>query len=99
MFKRGRRDAYENADAGDLSEVAMMIMGIGGKEMTNLELLKREERDLMTRQMMRRHQQNFLRESGPRGSDGPLTPEMANSSFESSQSSYGDGDPGNNVMP
>ena len=60
-------------------------MGIGGKEMTDLELLKREDQDLLARQMMHHHQQNSLRGFGPRGSGGPLTPDMANSSFESSK--------------
>ena len=41
MFKRGRRDTNENSDARDLIEAWMMFMGIGGKEMTDLELLKR----------------------------------------------------------
>ena len=41
MFKRGRRDANEDVDARDISEAAMMFMDIGGKEMTDLELLKR----------------------------------------------------------
>ena len=41
MFKRGLRDANEDVESRDLSEAAMMFMGVGGKEMTNLELLKR----------------------------------------------------------
>ena len=98
MFKRGRRDAYENADARDLSKVAKMIMGIGGKEMTNLELLKREEQDILARKMIRHHQQNSLQGSGPRVSDGHLTPKRANSFFKSSKSSHGGRDTGNNVM-
>ena len=77
----------------------MMFMGIGGKEMTDLELLKREEQDILARQMMHHHQKNSLQGSGPRGSDGPLNSNMANSSFDSSKSSHGGGDAGKNVMP
>ena len=47
MFKRGRIYANDDAKARDLSEASMMFMGIGGKEMTNLELLKREEKDIL----------------------------------------------------
>ena len=82
MFKRGLRDANEDVESRDLSEAAMMFMGVGGKEMTNLELLKREEQDLLALQMMRHHQQNSLRGSGPRVSGSPLTPERANSYFK-----------------
>ena len=105
MFKRVLRDAKNNANSRDLSELEMMFMGIGGEEMTNLELLKREEQDLLARQVMRHHhqnslhQQNSLRGSGPRGSGRPLTTEMVNSSFKSSKSPHGGGDAGNNVMP
>ena len=42
MFKRGRRDANKDAESRYLSEAAMIFMGIGGEEMTDLELLKRE---------------------------------------------------------
>ena len=52
----------------------------------------------MTRHMMCHHQQNFLLGSMHRGSGGPLTPERANSSFESSKYSHGGGDAGNNVL-
>ena len=47
MFKRGRRDANEDAEARDLSEAEILFMGMDGKEMTDLELLKREEQDLL----------------------------------------------------
>ena len=60
MFKRVRRDANGNNDARDLSEAEMMFMGIGGNEMTDLELLNREEQDLLAWQIMRQHQQNPL---------------------------------------
>ena len=99
MFKRGRRDANDNDDDRDLSEAEMMFMDIGGNEMTDLELLKREKQDLLARKMVRHHQQNPLRGSGSRGSDGTLNSEMANSSFDSSKSSHGGGDAGKNVMP
>ena len=92
MFKRGRRDANYNDDDRDLSEAEMMFMDIGGNEMTDLELLKREKQDLLARQMVRHHQQNPLRGSGPRVSDGPLNSEMVNSSFDSSKSYHGGGD-------
>ena len=82
MFKRGLRDANEDVESRDLSEAAMMFMGVGGKEMTNLELLKREEQDLLALQMMRHHQQNSLQGSGPRVSGSPLTPERANIYFK-----------------
>ena len=82
MFKRGLRDANEDVESRDLSEAAMMFMGVGGKEMTNLELLKREEQDLLALQMMRHHQQNSLQRSGPRFSGSPLTPERANIYFK-----------------
>ena len=85
MFKIGRRDANYNDDDRDLSEAEMMFMDIGGNEMTDLELLKREKQDLLARQMVLHPQQNPLQGSGPRGSGGPLTPDMANSSFESSK--------------
>ena len=75
MFKSRRRDANKNADARGLSEAEMMFMGIGGKEMTDLELLKREEQDILARQMMRHHQKNSLQGSGPRGSGGPPDPQ------------------------
>ena len=42
IFKRGHRDTNEKAEARDLSKAEMLLMGIGGKEMTGLELLKRE---------------------------------------------------------
>ena len=99
MFKRGRRYANYNDNDRDLSEAEMMFMDKGGNEMTNLELLKREKQDLLARQMVRHHQQNPLQGSGPRGSDGPLNSNMANSSFDSSKSSHGGGDAGKNVMP
>ena len=89
MFKRGRRDDNEDADARELINAVIIFMGIGGKEITDLELLKREEQDLLARKMMRHHQQNPLRGSGPRGSGSLLTPNMADSSFESSKSSHG----------
>ena len=38
----------------------MMFMGIGGNGMTNLGLLKREEKDILALQMMRHHQKNYL---------------------------------------
>ena len=60
MFKRGRRDSNKNANDRDLSEGEMMFMGIGGKKMTDLELLKREEQDILARKMMRHHQQDSL---------------------------------------
>ena len=66
--------------------------------MTKLELLKKEDQDLLFRQMMRHQQQNSLKGSGPRGSGGPLTPKMSNSSLESSKSSQDGGGAGNNVM-
>ena len=47
MVKRGHRGSNEDADDRDLREEAMMFMGIGGKEMTKLELLKREEKDIL----------------------------------------------------
>ena len=62
--------------------------------MTNLELLKIYEQDLLDRQMMCHHQQNSLRGSGPIGSVGSLTPDMAKSSFESSKYSHGGRDSG-----
>ena len=43
MFKRGHIDANEDAKSRYLSKSAMMFMGIGGNEMTDLDLLKREE--------------------------------------------------------
>ena len=82
IFKRGRRYYNDNDNARDLSEADMIFMGIGGKEMTDLELLKREEQDLLALQMMRHHQQNSLQGSGPRVSGSPLTPERANSYFK-----------------
>ena len=88
----------ENADAKDLSEAEMMFVGIGGKEMTDLELLKREDQDILARQMMRHPQQNSLRGSGPRNSGSPPTPDILNSSFKSSKYSHRGGDAGNNVM-
>ena len=93
MFKRGHRDDR------DLSEVEMMFMGIYGKEMTDLELLKIEEQDIVDRKMMCHHKHNSLRRSGHIGSDGDLTPKTKNISFESSRSSHGGGGAGNNVMP
>ena len=99
MFKRGHIYSNKNANIRDLSEVEMMFMGIDGKEMTDLELLKREEQDTVDRNMMRHHQHNSIQRSGPRGSDGPLNSNMANSSFDSSKSSHGGGDAGKNVMP
>ena len=51
--------------------------------MTNLDLLKREEQDLLARQMMHFHNYNYLQRYGPRSSGGPLTPERENSSLES----------------
>ena len=98
MFKRGRRYYNENDNARDLSEADMIFMGIGGKEMTDLELLKREEQDLLARKMMRHRQQNSLQGSGPRGSGGPLTPKMVNCYFKSSNPPHGGGDARNNVM-
>ena len=76
MFNRGQIDVNDNDDARDLSEAEMMFMGIGGKEMNVLEMLKGEEQDLLARQMMRHHQHNSLRGSGPRGSGRPLTPDV-----------------------
>ena len=98
IFKRGRRYYNDNENARDLSEADMIFMGIGGKEMTDLELLKREEQDLLSRQMMCHHQQNSLGGSGPRDRGRPLTPEGSNSPFRTSKSSHGDGDAGDNVM-
>ena len=97
-FKRGRIDANKDAKTRDLSEAEMMFMGIGGKEITDLELLKREDQDLLSRQMMCHHQQNSLGGSGPRDRGRPLTPERSNSPFRTSKSSHGDGDAGDNVM-
>ena len=74
-----------------------MFMGIGGKEITNLDMLKREEQNLLDRKMMRHHQQNSLQVSSHRGSGGPLTPERSNSSFKRSKYSHGGGYTGNNV--
>ena len=99
MFKRGRRDANDNANARDLREAKIMFMGIGGNLMTDLELLKREENCLLSQQMMLHPQKNYLQGSWHRGSGRPLAPEMANSSFESSKSSHGRGGAGNNVTP
>ena len=48
-MKRGCRGSKNNNDERDLSKADMMCMGIGGKEMTDLELLKREEQDLLSR--------------------------------------------------
>ena len=73
MFKRRHRDSNKETEARGLIKAAMMFMGIGGKGMTDLELLNREEHDLLSPQMMCHHQQNSLRGSGPRGSGGPLT--------------------------
>ena len=72
-----------------------MFMGIGGKEMNDLELLKRADQDLLDRNIMHHHQKNPLQGSGPRGSGGPPTPKMANSYFEKSKSSHGSRDAGN----
>ena len=52
----------EDADVKDLSEMEKIFMGIGGKEMTDLELLKREEQDILPQQIMRNNQQNNLQE-------------------------------------
>ena len=82
MFKRGSGGANKDSQARDLSEEEMMFMGIYGKEMTKLELFKREEQDLLARKIMCHHQQNYLRGYGPTDSGGPLTPERANSSFK-----------------
>ena len=60
MYKRGRRDVNKDAKYRDLSEAVIMFMGIGGKEMTDLELLKIEDQDLLARKMMRHNQQNSL---------------------------------------
>ena len=98
MFKRGLRYANKDAKARDLSKEEMMFMGKVGKEMTNLELLKREEQDILARKMIRHHRQNSLQGSGPRVSDGHLTPKRANSFFNSSKSFHGGRDTGNNVM-
>ena len=97
MFKISCRDANKDAKYRDLSEAVIMFMGIGGKEMTNVELL-REEQDLLARKMMRHHQKNYLEGSGTGGSGRPLTPERTNSSFESSKYSHGGRDSGINVM-
>ena len=94
MLKRGLRDANADADAKEIINEEMMFMGIDGKEMTNLEVLKREEQDLLARQMMRPHQKNSLRGSRFRGSGRLLTLEMSNSYFESSESPHGDRDAG-----
>ena len=99
MFKRGHIYSNKNANIRDLSEVEMMFMGIGGREMTDLELLKREDQDILARHLMHHHQQNYLQGTGPRGSGRPLTLKMANSSFESSKPSHGVRDAGNNVIP
>ena len=58
MYKRWRRYANKEADASKVSDMEMMFMGIGGKEIINLELLKREEQYLLAWQMIRHHQQN-----------------------------------------
>ena len=65
MFKRVRIYANDDAKDRDLSEASMMFMGIGGKEMTNLELLKREDHDLLAWKMMHNYQNDSLRGSGP----------------------------------
>ena len=74
MFKRGRRDTKKADKSRYISYSAMMFMSIGGKEMTDLEPLKREEQDLLARKIMCHHQQNYLRGYGPTDSGGPLTP-------------------------
>ena len=48
MVKTGRRDSNKYANARDLSEESMIFMGIGGKEMTALGMLKREEQDILS---------------------------------------------------
>ena len=58
MFNRGRRDANEDVNARYLIKEVVMFMVIGGKEIINLELLKREEQYLLAWQMIRHHQQN-----------------------------------------
>ena len=72
MFKRGLRYANKDANSSDLIEAAMVFMGTSGKEMTNLELLKREEQNILAWQMMRHHQQNYFRGSSLGAVTGPL---------------------------
>ena len=47
MYKGWHRYANEEADTSKLSDMDMMFMGIGGKEIIKLELLKREEQYLL----------------------------------------------------
>ena len=64
--------------------------------MTDLELLKREDQDLLDLQMMRHHYQNTRQGYGPRDSGGLLIPKMADNSVESSESSHNGRDAENN---
>ena len=74
MFKRGRIYTNEDVNDRELSKVEIVLVVIGGKEMTDLEILKTEDQDLLARKMMRHHQQNSLQRSRSRGSGGDLTP-------------------------